>query len=427
MVCAAVVLGLARNEHTPILPRTPWLPLLLFGFFLGLAVLAKGPAAIILSGGAILFWALFTKRWRDAFRLLHPVALVSFCLTALPWYILCAQRNPDFFRIFIIEHNFKRYLTPEFQHIQPFWYYGPVLLAAFLPWTLGFLTWLSKDRAAGEESDFELRPSVFLLSFGLFPLFFFTISQSKLPGYILPAVAPLACLLVSRVAPLLSGSRREKQLIPILFALTSLCLAIVAEHYAAHRILGEDILPAPWTGAVWFPLVLSGVVAVLFAGLRRNVVSICVLQIGVLLAILGLSSGLVWLDPQLSARGVIRVAHTPLQSVPADKLFVHDLTRGIQYGLNFYLRRDIPLWNPQSKAPGLVFTSWKGQQELKAAGFSCKQHIVYPAAILCEAKGDDSSGQRSRPGAASLRRTTPRGFHTCASLRRSSSQNCHAG
>src|SRR6266849_3135070 len=105
MVCAAVVVGLMRNEHTPILPRTSWLPLLLFGFFLGLAVLAKGPAAIILSGGTIFFRALFTKRWRDAFRLFHPAALVSFCLSALPWYILCARRNPDFFRIFIIEHN----------------------------------------------------------------------------------------------------------------------------------------------------------------------------------------------------------------------------------------------------------------------------------------------------------------------------------
>ncbi len=123
--------------------------------------------------------------------------------------------------------------------------------------------------------------------------------------------------------------------------------------------------------------------------------SICVLQIGVLLAILGLSRGLVWMDPQLSARGVIKVAYTQLQSLPADKLFVHDLTGGIQYGLNFYLRRDIPQWKPQSKAVGLVFTSRKGQQKLKAAGFSCKQHIVYPAAILCEAKGDDSSGQPS--------------------------------
>ena len=125
MVCAAVALGLTRNENTPVLPRTPWLALILFGFFLGLAVLAKGPAAIILCGGAVFFWALFTKRWRDAFRLFHLAAIAAFCLTALPWYILCARRNPDFFRIFIIEHNFKRFLTPEFQHIQPFWFYIP--------------------------------------------------------------------------------------------------------------------------------------------------------------------------------------------------------------------------------------------------------------------------------------------------------------
>src|SRR5438552_17394913 len=85
MVCAAVVLGLTRNENSPIIPQTPWPALLLFGFFLGLAVLAKGPAAIILSGGAIFSWALFTKRWRDAFRLLHPAPIAAFCLTALPW------------------------------------------------------------------------------------------------------------------------------------------------------------------------------------------------------------------------------------------------------------------------------------------------------------------------------------------------------
>ena len=107
----------------------------LFGFFLGLATLAKGPAAIILSGGAVLLWAVFTKRWRDAFRCFHPVAIATFCLTALPWYILCARRNPDFFRVFIIEHNFNRFLTPQFQHIQPFWFYVPILLIAFLPWT----------------------------------------------------------------------------------------------------------------------------------------------------------------------------------------------------------------------------------------------------------------------------------------------------
>src|SRR5712672_1886182 len=186
MVCAAVVLGLvAKNANTPILPRTPWLALVLFGFFLGLAVLAKGPAAVILSGGAVFFWAIFTKRWRDAFRLLHPAAIASFCITALPWYILCARRNPDFFRIFIIEHNFKRYLTPEFQHIQPFWFYGPVLLVAFLPWSflIAAATVAGIRRWWRNKETSSLTCLVFC--WATFCLLFFTISKSKLPGYVL--------------------------------------------------------------------------------------------------------------------------------------------------------------------------------------------------------------------------------------------------
>src|SRR5262249_38773883 len=87
MVCAAAVLGLTRNdEDKSILPFTPRAALLLFGTFLGLAALAKGPAALILCGGPVFFWAVFTKRWRDALRLLHPAAIAAFCVTALPWY-----------------------------------------------------------------------------------------------------------------------------------------------------------------------------------------------------------------------------------------------------------------------------------------------------------------------------------------------------
>src|SRR6202795_4673309 len=149
MVAAAVIVGLMPErssrdgaQHTAQLQveahtaQRRLVALVLFGIFLGLAVLAKGPAAIILCGGAVFVWALFTKRWLDALRLLPPAAFIAFCATALPWYIVCARRTPDFFRIFIIEHNFKRFLTPEFQHIQPFWFYVPVLLLALLPWSL---------------------------------------------------------------------------------------------------------------------------------------------------------------------------------------------------------------------------------------------------------------------------------------------------
>src|SRR6266404_5860530 len=179
MVCAAVVLGLTRNENSPVIPQTPWLALVLFGSFLGLAVLAKGPVGIILSGGAVFFWALVTKSWRDAFRLFHPAALASFCLTAFPWYILCARRNPDFFRIFIIEHNFRRYLTPEFQHIQPFWYYVPVLLIAFLPWTGIFLWSLVRGAANLWRSRSASASTLLFLCWAGFCVLFFSISKSK--------------------------------------------------------------------------------------------------------------------------------------------------------------------------------------------------------------------------------------------------------
>src|SRR5258707_3349453 len=182
----------ATAPNSSSLASSTFLTSLLFGFFLGLAVLAKGPAAIILCGGAAFFWALFTKRWRDALRLLHPAAIAALCLTALPWYFLCARRNPDFFRIFIIEHNFKRYLTPEFQHIQPFWFYGPIILLAIFPWSflamLGFVDLLRRNLPAKGSTSW------FLLSWSAFTVFFFTTSQSKLPGYVLPAVPPLALL-----------------------------------------------------------------------------------------------------------------------------------------------------------------------------------------------------------------------------------------
>jgi 4-amino-4-deoxy-L-arabinose transferase-like glycosyltransferase len=408
MVAAAVVVGLGSETNGSVVgdvaaggalrpssgqaspsPTKAWLALVSFGFFLGLAVLAKGPAGIILCGGSIFSWALFTKRWRHAFRLFHPAAIAAFCVTALPWYILCARRNPDFFRVFIIEHNFKRYLTPEFQHIQPFWYYGPILLAAFLPWTLGFLGWCFEKDQADEQSAPDKSRASFFLSFGLVPLLFFSISRSKLPGYILPAMGPLGCLLAERVTKALRRNDLRKRLIGFLFALTSLGLAIAVERFASHRILGQDILPAPWTTGVWLPLLVAALVGAVLAGTHRSAVAICALQIGVLLAIFELGGGLVWMDPQVSARGVIEAAQVTMESAALGGLFVYDLPRGINYGLNFYFHRELPQWTPEVQAQGLVFTSLKDEKQLKAIGYYCQLHLVYPAAILCREKGED--------------------------------------
>jgi 4-amino-4-deoxy-L-arabinose transferase-like glycosyltransferase len=349
MVCAAVVLGLTRNENSPVIPQTPWLALVLFGFFLGLAVLAKGPAAIILAGGAVFFWALFTKRWRDAFRLFHPAAIASFCLTALPWYILCARRNPDFFRIFIIEHNFKRYLTPEFQHIQPFWYYGPVLLVAFFPW-IPLLLWTV---VAGTRHLLYAKTAspatIFLLSWSSFCVAFFSTSHSRLPGYILPAFPAIALLLSHSCFSTIIANRKASGATLFLFAGLALITAIVLNGIHIHAI--RDFEMVKFAGLALLALVFVTSALLGWAFLYRDKTTIRNLLITLspvpaLAVLLFAGKPLAALDRNwLSSKGVAN--EIQLHAIPFDELSVRGYeNRGWRYGLNFYLHRQIDDWNP---------------------------------------------------------------------------------
>ena len=176
-----------------------------FGFFLGAAVLAKGPAAVILAGGATLLWAALSRQWRAPFRFLHPLIIAVFCVTALPWYVLCALRNPDFLSVFLWQHNFERYVTPVFQHPQPFWFFAVILLLAILPW-LPLLIISVMDGAARLRSVERVSsPALFFVCWAVFPLLFFSLSQSKLPGYILPAVPAVVLMLGTSLARYVRG------------------------------------------------------------------------------------------------------------------------------------------------------------------------------------------------------------------------------
>lgn len=370
MVCAAVILGLTRNDKTPILPRTPWAALLLFGFFLGLAVLAKGPAAIILSGGAVFFWAVFTKRWRDAFRLLHPAAILAFCATALPWYISCARRNPGFLRIFIIEHNFKRYLTPEFQHIQPFWFYVPVLLVAFLPW-IATLLW---SATVGLKAAFRKRSVndtiCFLLCWATFCVLFFSTSHSKLPGYILPAIPPIA-LLMARAIVEMPGSDSASFGIAhfvdaaIVFGLVVFMDLITREHIGAVSKLENAAVLVVL--ALAFVNLLSG----MFAGALPAPLRTGILVFPVLVATLFANAFLPEIfrhDP--SGRSIAHEVQQ--QRIPAKALSVSGMNRAMQYSLSFYLHEEIKSWDPQSETGGYLLTSSQNCGHVVGPGYFCE-------------------------------------------------------
>jgi 4-amino-4-deoxy-L-arabinose transferase-like glycosyltransferase len=374
MVCAAVVLGLTRDEHTPILPRMPWLALALFGVFLGMAVLAKGPAAIVLCGGAVFFWGIFTKRWSDAFRLFHPVAVLAFCVTALPWYVLCARRNPDFFRVFIIEHNFKRYLTPEFQHIQSFWFYAPVLLVAFLPWTAMFV-W---SAAVGLRELVRTRSASgvtwLLICWAGFCVAFFSISHSKLPGYILPAI-PAIGLLTAHVFV----AMRERYHLSFRiahFAAAACFLVIFAFMKMLSTSRGLDSTKAASSVAIAMLLfALTNAIAAIVPGPSRiryrelaTAMAVVPILTALLLASFLVSSYFRW-DP--SGRTIAREVQR--QNIPPGALTVANMNRAQEYSLSFYLHQEIKPWDTASETGGYLLLGSQTCQGRVGPKFFCEQ------------------------------------------------------
>jgi 4-amino-4-deoxy-L-arabinose transferase-like glycosyltransferase len=348
MVCAAVILGLARCS----LPA--YAPLLLFGFFLGVAVLAKGPATLILAGGASILWTAFSKQWRKALRLLHPLAIATFLLTCLPWYVICARRNPDFFRVFIIEHNFKRYLTPEFQHLQPLWYYLPITLVALLPWIF-WLLWFAFRRARTTFMPVSREVLTFFAAWGIFPILFFSTSKSKLPGYILPAIFPLAFLIslaVQHAAKSTHHFRGYAAAFPGALFLAAGCWPLFSRVQPRGSLVMVAVVVT----------MAGGLVVMAAAMLRRTVVALTISILVVLSLLTFTYVSASRLDPQLSSR----FSAAQIGPGRASVTYAYKLQRGWQYQLNFYLHREIVEWSPEITGESIVVTNLKNLAELKS-------------------------------------------------------------
>jgi 4-amino-4-deoxy-L-arabinose transferase-like glycosyltransferase len=178
-------------------------------FFTGLATLAKGPVAPFLAFLIIAAFALLRKEWRIVRRTLWWPGIVLYFAMVLPWFIAVQHQNPTFFREFFLEHNLERFATDRYRHEQPFWYYLAVVALAVMPWSVvamralvdGIQTsaaeWRLRHSRAGKPVPVN-RPGdafpEFLVLWALIPIIFFSFSQSKLPGYVLPSIPPITIL-----------------------------------------------------------------------------------------------------------------------------------------------------------------------------------------------------------------------------------------
>ena len=177
-------------------------------FFTGLATLAKGPVAPFLAALIIAAFALLRREWAIVRRSFWWPGMLLYFAMVLPWFIAVQHQNPTFFREFFLEHNLERFATDRYEHTQPFWYYLVVVVLAMMPWTVIAVRALV-DGIQTSVVEWRLRHSrsathcashpgdafpEFLVLWALIPILFFSFSQSKLPGYILPSIPPLAIL-----------------------------------------------------------------------------------------------------------------------------------------------------------------------------------------------------------------------------------------
>ena len=178
----------------------------------------------------------------------------------LPWYVAIYLREPAFLKHFFWEHNVMRFLQP-FDHLQPVWYYAPILLAGLLPGTILLAAYFWKLLRSGTEAAAErsLAGGFWLLA-GMWCVFFFSCSGSKLPTYILPAY-PFLCLVggefVARTK--WNVAVRTRVLVGGMAALMLLLHHVVVPWYARERSpygkpeLVERFVDDPDVAVVCFP------------------------------------------------------------------------------------------------------------------------------------------------------------------------------
>jgi 4-amino-4-deoxy-L-arabinose transferase-like glycosyltransferase len=371
MVCAASVLrraGALRVPHGAVaeIQTHSLLTLAMWGAFLGVGVLAKGPAAVILAGGAVGIWALVTSHWRAVIRLAHPLAIVAFCAVALPWYVLCALRNPDFLHIFIFQHNFERYLTPLFQHQQPFWFFAPITILALLPWSAFLIAAAQEALRLWREKSWTNSPGFFVACWAVFPIVFFSFSQSKLPSYILPAVPALALLIAIGATRSFQKSRANALIQSAGIGVVWIVLAAISLHTAHKSPFAEMGHSIPLLAATALGISIAVAAGILYAGMRKNLHLAVMLCSVFVIATLEIANFVVLpaLDPYVSARPHAGFFQNDLHP---DRIFTYQLRRTWNYGLAFYFHRELPEWSPQDPDAALVLTSREGFEKIVKA------------------------------------------------------------
>ena len=188
----------------------------------GLATLVKGPVGFLVPLLVMSVYHAVSGRRAligSFFRLSH---VLLFLAIVLPWFVGLSIACPDFPYYGIMKESIARFTTPEFRRTQPFYYYGLIIAGCFFPFSLI----LPAAIREGFRRSYRLHDADRLfVVWALVVVVFFSLSQSKLPGYILTGMVALG-VLVARV--LAQALEAHEEVARRVFRFSSLLLGVVA-------------------------------------------------------------------------------------------------------------------------------------------------------------------------------------------------------
>jgi len=236
---------------------------------IAVATLVKGPIGIAIPGMVIFCYLLFSRKWRLLGEIHLILGVFVFCAIVVPVYFWAEFRNPGYLRYFLWEENFLRFFTPYFHRSQPWYYFFLVVTVGFLPWSVFIPAFVAARWKKSIAED-----DLFLLLWIVLPVFFFSLSSSKLPHYVLPIFPPLAILAARQLREIVhdsDGAARWQLSLPLLVnfgAIGYLMVGILWRDALPHSIRnGMDAVAT----IVWAAGILSAIIiAIFFFGRERG-------------------------------------------------------------------------------------------------------------------------------------------------------------
>lgn len=335
-------------------------------FFGGAATLAKGPVAPFLILVILFAFAALRREWSILRRTLWWPGICLYLAIVLPWYIEVQLRNPTFLKSFFLSQNLERFATNRYHHEQPHWYYLAIILLALTPWAVLAIAafWdaikqsLAEWRARRSKSHYmgafragDAFPE-FLVLWAVIPIIFFSFSQSKLPGYILPSVPPLTILTgdyLNRIR-----QRGLKTWLLVLHAVLTGVLVMFVVLLPLHLQNPEAIPPTIAIvagGITGLATIIFILVVVYRFGLKRLRIATIIPMVIMLFFLFGVGPffgipafagskrNITLIDMTYSARPLSRILAQIDE--PGEPVAVYNVRRDVEYGLSFYRNKRV--------------------------------------------------------------------------------------